>query len=65
MDMGIDISEYGMDSINIMFVVAEVREKFGLQREPKDIVDHRTLAERARYVAACSNGSAMGMEVGG
>lgn len=64
-DMGVDISEYGMDSINIMFVVSEVREKFGLQLEPRDIVYNRTLAELARYVAARSNGSSTGVSVGG
>lgn len=61
----VDISEPGMDSISIMFLVFEVRENFGLQLEPRDIVYNRTLADLARYVAARSNGSSSGVSVGG
>nr|AGS77291.1 polyketide synthase [Myxococcus fulvus] len=50
-DMHVDISEYGLDSINVMFMVAKLREDFGVQLEPGDVVAHRTLASLADYVA--------------
>ncbi|QAT84742.1 polyketide synthase [Corallococcus coralloides] len=50
-DMHADISEYGLDSINVMFMVAKLREDFSIQLEPGDVVAHRTLLELAHYVA--------------
>ena len=50
-DMHADISEYGLDSINVMFMVAKLREDFGVMLEPGDVVAHRTLSELAHYVA--------------
>jgi acyl carrier protein len=37
-DLTADISEYGLDSINVMLLVAKLREDLGVQLDPRELV---------------------------
>jgi acyl transferase domain-containing protein/ubiquinone/menaquinone biosynthesis C-methylase UbiE len=49
-DVDTDISEYGLDSINVMFLHYKFKEAFGSEIEPMAIVSSRTIRAMVNYL---------------
>ncbi len=50
-DMHAELGEYGLDSINVMFLLGKVEENFGVHLEPMELIGHRNLFELAERLA--------------
>jgi aryl carrier-like protein len=54
-EMDVDVSQHGLDSINVMLLLARMKEEFGVNIDASELVARRTLRELAGFVMSRRN----------